>query len=1783
MKLKVFISSPGDVAREREIARRIFKRIERRYAGKVEIEPYLWEHEPLHSSSDFQGNVPPTSSFDLVVCILWTRLGTRLGSHYLKADGSRYESGTEYEVLTTIDAQNQPPVGLPVLSVYLNQTGLEVRARGNDLEATQKRLLQFQMLQEFVTEWFFEQEGDKVLNKRAYNGYETLDQFEDLLTKQLITLVDERLEDQLDAGGATSPAVVPDASWQGNPYRGLEVFEFKHAPIMYGRTRATEAVLNALKSRTEAGCGFVLVLGSSGTGKSSLVRAGVLPLLIQPGVMEGVGIWRRAIMTPGRAAGDAMDALAAALLDEQAFPGLAPENDPEPGTQLAAELRTMPEMVVGRMKDELNAAAQKWLVDEQVKMNEFAMQLETEGRDADAASLRQQCPTVMPPRTQLALVVDQFEELFTSSIPMEARVEFVRVIDSLARSGDVVVIATMRSDFYASYQQHPILVNLAGETGRVDLSPPQPHEIGQMIRGPAESAGLQFEKHPETKVGLDEELRDAAVESPEGLPLLEHVLKQLYERQERRSDGWLRWEDYYALGEFSGALSRHADEVLEGLGGSAEEVLDDVLENLITVGVSEESKAVRRTARYDRLAEKRAHHRLVDAFVNARLFVAGSNEKGERTVSVAHEALLRVWPKITEWVEENRDFLQMRARLETARKAWEAAEEHPDFLLDQGRPLAEAEELLAKYGTALREVDRRFIHLSSVNANRLEIRKRRIRRTVLAGMTALAVVALGFGVFARKKGIEAERERIASEEKNLTILAGNAKSALEARRLGDAALWSAALIEAKRDLGVDHTLDDLRLLALQPGLDLFKWRLPSNDRITQIVPRQQGKFVFLNVDSKRLLRGTPGDDETWQIDEVGASWGQVMTIAALDQGEERRILLAVTKDKLRAVEADTMKVRWEYEPGEGDLSPALTVEANRIWIWEGGKLLVLNPDGAVAKSYGLGLPNTARVYGAVIDPEGEIAFAVVNRHRLAWNFESREELLKESHQSGWSPGYLARDGENVVLIENDNREDSLVFWDLKDLTQATKVDTKWDIMSIYRAGKSELEAVCSDGAVRSWNWDGKFLKTTRMPESDGTRSVAEVGENIWVAGDELTIHSTLDHAPEHRQGWWRQVKQIQKLSEGRMLLLTRRGIEIRAVEDGSLILNRAMDLDEFLVAEDAELFFGRNGDILAVYRLGDVLAEGDSPPQALARVHNVGEGPLVFDPDRSQIALPYNGGYQMFDAETLSRRQRILDSIPVAAAMDPGGNDLWIANLDEARGRMEIFVHRETGNMGSLYHLVHPENLTSASFQFSGSKWLLLGYKDGSAQGLDVTLRSSHGNSLVIPEQFVSEISPPGNKEVTSIHSLPNAEFLVVRKAPSLSIYQRDDEGDYFEKRVFQPFAGSPGHVLPMDGRTLVAESNGELVKFQLGQSMSVAHFAEDVGSQSTGFHAFCTKNGVVYPKDRTVNLLRANAGPLTLYPGKMSPDSFVEVFVGPNEDVILAIDGEAVVAWSMDGEELSGKRFFDPGEHQPPARQLPLPMEHFDNVNFLSPRTFAAAFRAEFWEIEVPTNPDTELKVLRQWRPDFNENVQITSVAKSGDFYGVADETNEREVIFRIAGTPDQPEITPIPLSAVPTSLAVLDQEGHILVGAMNEVFVVNLSEAKMVRRIELPIDSEDNVEIEGIAPIPGTAMVLIGGEQRIYAVDWQASQFITEFPVYEYVYSIHVDAEQNKARWVGGKCYGLVDFPDFTADAPSMEALQAQLGLSLEGGEIHHTNPPIRLPKTDSAAPCKFNASNP
>lgn len=684
--LRFFISSPGDVFEERAIANRVIERLQSEYIGKVVLEPVLWEHEPLLATSTFQHQIVKPSETDVVVAILWSRLGTKLPKDFVRDDGSRFESGTEYEFEEALAGFRKN--GKPDMLVYRKTAPPSVRL--DDEKELLDRLAQKKKLDEFIEKWFHDKaEGTLVA---AFHAFEAPSDFETILENHLHRLIDRQIP------GSVSSSTEARAVWKkGSPFRGLAAFEFEHAPVFFGRTRAVSDILQALRKQAADGRSFVLVLGMSGGGKSSVVRAGVLPMLTRPGVIEGVTAWRRAVFRPTDVRGDLFAGLAKALLREHALPSL--EADGTSAEDLAQILAESPQAATSLIKGAISRE---------------------QGGSAGSA--------------RLALVVDQLEEMYTQEeVLPKHRKAFVDVLDSLARCGKVWIIGTLRSDFYPRLGNLPKLVALKEGDGQYDLMAPTASEIGQMIRLPTRAAGLRFEEDAASSERLDDRLRDAAAEHPEVLPLLQFTLEELYQR--RTEDGMLTLAAYRDLGGVEGSLAQRAETVFKDLPDDVETELPKVLNALVSVEHDGHETIGRKRAPWSDATTGKSRE-LIETFVNNRLFVTELADDGSAVVTVAHEALLWHWPRVKDWVAQNRENLRVRSRISAAAVRWKAEYKRVDLLLPSGKPLVEAESLLDQ-GIDLSEDEAAYINASIAKAKRVQ----KLKASVVATVAVLGIVA----------------------------------------------------------------------------------------------------------------------------------------------------------------------------------------------------------------------------------------------------------------------------------------------------------------------------------------------------------------------------------------------------------------------------------------------------------------------------------------------------------------------------------------------------------------------------------------------------------------------------------------------------------------------------------------------------------------------------------------------------------------------------------------------------------------------------------------------------------------------------------------------------------------------------------------------------------------------------------------------------------------------------------------------------------------------------------
>jgi AAA ATPase domain len=788
-RIDIFVSSPEDVQKERSLVERAIRAVagefnvpitvtysnwlrahsplDRSMAqsangsddGRSWLCPCFWEYRETELDQEYREQIPNTGSYDLVISIIWSRLGTRLSPAFVMPDGSQAKAASEYEIGWVLDQMNRTP-GFPELRVYRN--GASPPAPLQPIKQREAFFREWDAVQEFFTTW----EKQKTFAE-ACSHYSDLQEFENLFRTHFRDFLARQLEKEI----VPRNRVVRGNRTKSEPFRGLQYFDFEHAAIFHGRTKAVGDVLDALGKQASAKTPFVLVLGASGSGKSSLVRAGVLPLLTEVGTMAGEGPWRYAITRPAFG-GDPFDSLAAALLADPALPELKRAKKGDHWRELAADLKEDPQKVADQITEMIDRISAQEL---ELLLSREKEQTPVPGRIESTELARHRKLRRVKPKAQIALFIDQLEDLFTSGLSLELQRQYFATVSALVRSERVYVIAALGSNYYASYQRFPELVALTNPSGRFDLQSPTRAELGSMVRAAADARGLKFDRQASTGQALDDALVEAAHASDDQLPLMEHLLLMLYRKQAERDDGFLRWSDYLEFGGLDGALAHHAEKVFTTLSSEARQAFDSVLRRLAPVELDENGCC--RTSLYRDLVSsagidsrlQAGAKNLVDSMVREGLLISETDLRRQEVVCVAHPALFRKWPRAREWLTEDQEFLRMRDRVDGCLKLWLKRGRRTHDLLTPGLGLADGQTLLNHFQSSLSNAQIEYIQKSLA----AQKRSRRVRYLVWLPFVLVLISLAAFFEFRwfNNESLRTSMREFGSLERKLAELA----------------------------------------------------------------------------------------------------------------------------------------------------------------------------------------------------------------------------------------------------------------------------------------------------------------------------------------------------------------------------------------------------------------------------------------------------------------------------------------------------------------------------------------------------------------------------------------------------------------------------------------------------------------------------------------------------------------------------------------------------------------------------------------------------------------------------------------------------------------------------------------------------------------------------------------------------------------------------------------------------------------------------------------------------
>ncbi|GGM89950.1 hypothetical protein GCM10010106_41790 [Thermopolyspora flexuosa] len=800
---------------------------------------------------------------------------------------------------------------------------------------------------------------------------------------------------QDDAGRTAGPG--GDGEGEFSPYRGLAAFTAGDADYFFGREELTRTLVDRVAEQATTGDPLV-VIGPSGSGKSSLLRAGLIATLRRSSGTEVI------LLTPG----------------------------PDPLGALAARLAHLD----GSHTGDLRARLEK-----------------------DPAVLRQVVADALDGR-QAVIIVDQFEELFTVCGDERQRQIFIQALQVLSRrpAGDrgnatvtpptgsdgaavttgarpaAVVVLGVRSDFFGHCARYRELVPVLEHP--VVVGPMSPAQLRQAIEGPAHRAGLSLEPglvdlilqdlgtEPVEAGGADRGVAEVGV-----LPLLSHALLVTWQHREGRM---LTMAGYRATGGIHRALARTADATLEQLDLGARAIARQMLTRLVRLGDGRDD--TRRVMPLDELLPARESaqygkaRQVLDRFVKARLLTVDAN-----AVQLAHEALIRAWPRLRLWIDTDRSTLLVHQALSQDADEWHRNNRDPAYLY-QGVRLAGAQQAVARWQSdpgrypVLMGIAREFLHAGEAAANR---QARRRSLTVLALAISLVLALTGTGI-ATKFALDAGEESARSLSRQL---AAQSESIADtdirlARQLATTA-WDIAQTEDAR-------------------LSLIK-SLLSPDRVTLTGHTQPLSTAVFSPDGKLLA--TASNDNTARLWDTTTG----KTIATLTGHTNHVTDIAFSPDgKLLATASHDNTARlWDTT---GKHITALTGHTNSV------TTVAFSPDGKLLAT--ASDDDTARL----------------------WDITTGEVTILTGHNHSVTAIAFSPDGKLLATTSYDN---TARLWDtISGEPIATLTGHTGSVTAVaFRPDGKLLATASHDNTARLWNTTGKHI-TTLTGHTDNVTDIA---------------------------------------------------------------------------------------------------------------------------------------------------------------------------------------------------------------------------------------------------------------------------------------------------------------------------------------------------------------------------------------------------------------------------------------------------------------------------------------------------------------------------------------------------------------------------------------------------------------------------------------------------------------------------------------------------------------------
>ncbi len=761
-----------------------------------------------------------------------------------------------------------------------------------------------------------------------------------------------------------------------NPYKGLRPFEVADSRDYFGREDLVEKLLNRLDDHG-AQSRFIAIVGPSGSGKSSLVSAGLIPALWS-GKLPGSDRWFIVEMVPGT-----------------------------------------------RPIDELEIALSRLAGDQAVNLHEQLTR--------DMNGLLRSAALILPNgNSELVLVIDQFEELYTLASDEAARSNFLDLLYAAASDerSKVRVIITLRADFYDRPLQHPTFGELV-RNGMETILPLTADELERAIVKPAEREGVSFEP------GLVATIIEEVLYQPGALPLLQYALTELFEQREGLL---LTQRAYEVIGGAVGALARQAEELYQEFDGRGREAARQVLLRLVTLGEDGGDQGAspdtrRRVLRSELLAlaeDNELIDELIDTYAAYRLLSLGY-DPGSRapTVELAHEAILQVWDRLREWLDSSRDDIRLERQLATSTSAWRKADRDGSYLLT-GSHLKQFEQWQRDTDLALTRVERDYLTESLHERERqqavelarqareeaLERHSRNILWALVGVFALAAVIAVALTLFAFSRERSAQSNFTRAER---IRLAAQAQIALDS---GEDVVIPALLALRSLQLGYSPEADAALLSALNRSFSLQEY-VGHTDALADVTISPDGQYVLTtandstarlwDLQSGREIRQYNGHSDLVRVGRFSPDGATVLTAGA--DGTVRIWDTESGTEMARLPDHDGPVWALDISP---DANYILTGgESGHAYLWDAGNQQLVHRLS--------GHSDTVLSGSFSADGRQAVTTSFDGTARL-WDVATGQELRRfEGHVGPVNDAQFSPDGGSILTAGNDN---SARLWDV---------------------------------------------------------------------------------------------------------------------------------------------------------------------------------------------------------------------------------------------------------------------------------------------------------------------------------------------------------------------------------------------------------------------------------------------------------------------------------------------------------------------------------------------------------------------------------------------------------------------------------------------------------------------------------------------------------------------------------------------------------------------------------